>query len=48
LYPHTANIDGRETRLVIRRQLGSPMLLSRQTADTVLAKPTRTYDAQGK
>jgi hypothetical protein len=43
--PPTANIDGRESRIVMRRQWGSPMLLLRQAAGTVLAKPTTTYDS---
>ena len=34
-----------ENRIVIRRQFGSVMLLLRQSADTVLAKPTTTYDS---
>src|SRR5882762_8971259 len=34
----------RENRIVIRRQFGSAMLLLRQSADTVLAKSTTTYD----
>jgi hypothetical protein len=33
-----------ENRIVLRRQFGSAMLLLRQTADTVLAKSTTTYD----